>query len=133
MPVLTLWREIVIIVLFVLNIIVFSLWRLAANELDTLEMRGQIQAEQTKKITHEQERITDETAKGWAAALDFTRRDYERRLRNRAGTVPGISQPARSIDAIPSDALPLAAECAETTLMLETLQRWIRDQQKANQ
>lgn len=133
MPVLTLWREIVIVVLFVVSIVCFSLWRLAENELDTLEIRGEIQTEQTKKITQEQERITDETAKGWAAALDFTRRDYERRMRNRPGAMPGISQSARSIDAIPADALPLAAECAETTLMLETLQRWIRDQQKANQ
>lgn len=32
---------------------------------------------------------------------------------------------------IPADALPIAEQCAETTLMLESLQSWVTEQKEA--
>lgn len=42
------------------------------------------------------------------------------------------AQPDRSIDEVPADALPLAAECAETTLTLESLQGWVTEQSEVS-
>lgn len=119
------------------NGIAIVLWRTTAGDLRELQLRGAIQAEETRRITKDQERITDETVEGWAAALAVVRRDYERRLRDAGtGKMPGISRPASGPDATAGNAIPaperVAADCAEETLKLIYLQRWISAQKDAN-
>jgi hypothetical protein len=123
--------------LIVGNIGFLAAWRVTANAYESfrteVSLRAKVQEEHVKSVVKEQERVTDETVKGWSAAMDVVRADYAKRLRNAgSGQMPGISKPPRSIDAIPADALPIAAECAETTLTLVTLQGWVRNQEKAS-
>ena len=98
------------------------------------------QAEQAKaraqQIEHEQRRIQDETAKGWAAALDYVRADAARRVRlAAAGSAGGrgLSSPgtaAQRTDDATESALPAAetivADCAEDVLKLTWLQDFLR-------
>ena len=78
----------------------------------------------------EQKQITEDTAQGWKAALDVTRADWAKRLRNaNVQPMPGISGPTGGIDGLTTDSLALAAQCAETTEQLITLQGWIKKQQ----
>lgn len=117
--------------LLITNIITGTLWRFAAHDVEKLELMAEVAADENKRVVKEQERINDETVTGWKAALDVTRADYARRLRiANVQPMPGISGPAGGVDAIPADALALAAQCAETTLMLRDLQGWARKQGK---
>ena len=69
-------------------------------------------------------KITEDLNHEYAKSLDRLRADYQR-LRKQytsagSGAVPTVPEAPRSVDEIPANALPLAAECAETTLTLET-------------
>lgn len=111
------------------NLLTGMLWRSAANDLTELHLRAQVAQEQADAKVLRQKQITEETAHGWKAALDVTRADWSERLRNaRARQVPGLSQTPARIDDLAADALPLAAECAETTVMLVKLQGWAQQQ-----
>jgi hypothetical protein len=97
---------------------------------------GQIAAEKVKAKESEDARIAEQTAQGWAAALDVVRRDADRRLRQyangSAGSRPVSKASADSvrIDDPAQSALPPAerilADCAEDTLKLVWLQHHIR-------
>ena len=125
-------------------------WWVASMKADHEQQRAEI-AEQKLQLFAEQvraegvkaERKTAEliaTAKNisvakdaeYAKNLDRLRADYQRLRKQYAsagsGSLPAIPDAARSIDAIPADCLPLAADAAETTLMLVTLQEWITEQ-----
>lgn len=104
---------------------------------DQVERAGRRAAARAQEIENEQRRIADETAQGWAKALDVVRADAARRLRAVAGqgsagagglSAPG--QPAARIDERAQIPLPPAerilADCAEDTLMLVWLQDWLR-------
>lgn len=122
----------VIVVLLITNVFTFGLWRHEANSITAMELRGQVAQEQADAKTRAQEQITEDTANGWKAALDSVRADYARRMRNNgAHYMPGLSKPANGIDGIPADAMALAADCAETTAQLITLQGWVRHQESA--
>ena len=102
--------------------------------LDQTRRAGERAAERAKLIEYEQRRIADETAKSWAAALDYVRADAARRMRLAAGNSggSGLSQAAQSglqAPAADPDPIPppekLAADCAETTLTANALQSYI--------
>lgn len=127
MPQLSLYA---IAALIVTNLLTCGLWYVASSELDMLKLRGQVAQEHADGVVRTQKQITEDTAHAWNANLVALRADYERRLRHaRAGQMPGLSQPPARIDAIPADALPLAGQCAETTLQLVQLQGWISRQE----
>lgn len=120
-----------IVCLLLSNAITGILWRVAVSDLTELELRGRVAQERADSVVKQQQQVTEDTTNGWKAALDSVRADYARRLRDAgAGQMPRLPDPARRLDAIPADALPVAAECAETTLQLENLQGWILRQQK---
>jgi len=80
-------------------------------------------------------RNADEIAKGWAAALDVVRADAARRVRAAAnassggGGVSAPSGPGQTTVGAGADSIPsperVAADCAETTLTANFLQRYI--------
>lgn len=99
---------------------------------------GERAQERVKAIETEQQRIADETAKGWAAALDVVRADAARRMRlaNRDSGGGGLSpspQVGFPSDAADTDPIPpperVAADCAETTLTANYLQSYIEQLQ----
>lgn len=99
------------------------------------------QAEEAKakaKATEDaNKRNADEIAKGWAAALDVVRTDASRRVRIAARSSAGgsgLSAPTKvgpQIAGADEDTIPsperVAADCAETTLTANFLQRYIED------
>lgn len=101
-----------------------------------VKAQGQIAAEKAKAQEKENARISDATAKGWAAAIDRVRADFAAgRLRATAGrssSGSGLSAPAKDSsgpaqtnpDAIPATAR-VAADCAETTVTANFLQAYI--------
>lgn len=117
--------------LLVTNLVTGALWRSAAHTVDLMELRAEVAEEKTKQVIKDQKQITEDTTNGWKAALDTTRTDFARRLRNaNIQPMPGISGPAGGVDGLPADALALAAQCAETTLNYENLQRWVQRQRE---
>lgn len=127
------WRTILPILLVVTNAITFQLWRSSVNSLDEYKANvtaiAKAQEEKTKRIVSEQQKITEETTNGWKAALDSVRASYRLRIKPSSSDMPGISKATTGIDAIPADALPVAEQCAETTLQLISLQEWLRKQE----
>lgn len=143
-----------IVFLVFTNILTGAGWWVASMRADHEQQRAEV-AEQKLVIFAEQvraegakaERKTAEliaTAKNisvakdaeYAKNLDRLRADYQRMRKQYAsagsGAVSAISEPAKSIDEVPADALPLAAECAETTLTLESLQGWVQEQSEVS-
>ena len=101
------------------------------HQLKEVKLAGGIAAEQAKATIKEQKQITEDTTNAWNAALNFTRDDWAKRLRNaRVQSLPPVSGPAGGVDGLSADQLALAAQCAETTLQLKTLQDWVRKQEK---
>lgn len=133
------------------NLFTFAGWRLADHEADKQERRaivseeklnlfaeqvrieGEKQIRRTAEIIANGKQITEDMSHEYAKNLDRLRADYQR-LRKQYASSSGVSVPAvpessRSIDAIPADCLPLAADAAETTLTLVALQEWVTEQQ----
>lgn len=127
------WRTGVAILLVISNVLTFQLWRASVRSLD--EYRANVtaianaQEVRNKQIVAEQQKITQETTDGWKAALDSVRASYRVRVNAGPSVMPGISNTPAGIDGIPADALPLAGQCAETTLQLISLQHWISKQE----
>lgn len=115
--------------LIVTNAVTGVLWRSAEHEVAMIELASQVAEQDAKRIVAEQKQITEDTTNAWKAALDVTRADWAKRLRNaHVQPMPGISGPAGGIDGLATDSLALAAQCAETTEQLLTLQGWIKKQ-----
>lgn len=133
------------------NLFTLAGWRLAEHEADKQERRavvaeeklnlfaeqvrieGEKQVRRTAEIIAKGRQITEDMSHEYAKNLDRLRADYQRLRKQYAsgaggGAVPAIPEAPRSVDEVPADALPLAAECAETTLMLESLQGWVGEQ-----
>lgn len=153
MPILTpaLWG---VIFLLCTNGISLVMWYVNAHEAETqkarvvscqeerkfFEMRvrtaGEIAARRILIEQMKAEQVTKEVSHEYKTRLDALRADYDslrKRAANRAGggavSITPVA-PAR-VDEIPADAVPLAAECAETTLQLTELQSWIVQQKGA--
>lgn len=105
---------------------------------------GAEQAAKTGAIIKDQQRITEETCDGYAQGLDALHKYYAGRLRNSGaggGALPAVSGPTGGVDARspdpgagpPGDSAEdqVARGCAETTLMLLTLQAWVEKQKGA--
>lgn len=104
---------------------------------EQVRIEGERQARRTAEIIAKGKQITEDMSHEYAKNLDRLRADYQRLRKQYAdsagsGAMPAVPEAARSVDAIPADALPLAAECAETTLMLESLQGWVKEQEQAD-
>lgn len=116
--------------LVVTNAFSLAMWRSSVHDMQLVEARSEVAAEVSKRVIKEQKQITEDTTNAWKAALDVTSNDWARRLRNaNVHPMPGISGPAGGIDGLPTDALAIAAQCAETTEQLTALQGWIKKQQ----
>ena len=97
---------------------------------------GQIAAEKVKAKESENAMLAEQTAQGWAAALDVVRRDADRRVRLAAGgSAGGRAVPATAADTVRIDdpaqgALPaperILADCTEDALKLVWLQHHLR-------
>lgn len=154
MPLLTPLYPIIIVLLFAMTGISSVMWVVKSKDatsyksqletckakhqafVDQVETAGRRAAEKARQIETEQQRIADETAKSWAAALDFVRADAARRMRAIAGQGgaggSGLSEAAKTgltiADADP-DPIPsserVAADCAETTITANSLQGYI--------
>jgi len=133
------------------NLFTFAGWRLANHEADKQERRaivseeklnlfaeqvrieGEKQTRRTAEIIAKGKQITEDMSHEYAKNLDRLRADYQRLRKQYADSSGGglskVPDSAKSIDAIPADCLPLAADAAETTLTLVTLQEWITEQQ----
>ena len=143
-----------IVFLVFTNLFAGAGWWVASMRADHEQQRAEIAehklvvfAEQVRAEGVKAERKTAEliaTAKNisvtkdaeYAKSLDRLRADYQR-LRKQytsagSGAVPTVPEAPRSVDEIPANALPLAAECAETTLTLESLQGWVTEQSEVS-
>jgi hypothetical protein len=133
------------------NLFTFAGWRLADHEADKQERRaivseeklnlfaeqvrieGEKQTRRTAEIIANGKKITEDMSHEYAKNLDRLRTDYQRLRKQYADSSGGglskVPDSAKSIDAIPADCLPLAADAAETTLTLVALQEWVTEQQ----
>lgn len=117
--------------LLITNLITGVLWQAANRDMKIIQMQSELASQESKRVIEEQKRITEDTTNAWKAALDTSRADWAKRLRlANVQPMPGISGPAGGVDGLPANALALAAQCAETTNQLITLQRWVRQQEK---
>jgi hypothetical protein len=102
---------------------------------DQVEAAGKVAQVKAKWTEAKYEKVLDDTAKGWAAAIAVVRADAAKRLRDSAGRssdsgkMPGVSQDRQETTGTNSDAIPsparVAADCAETTVTANFLQSYI--------
>ncbi len=87
------------------------------------------------ELKDKQLQITQNSEKKHEANISSVRSYYSKLLQQRStssgGEVPSIPSSPGSIDEIPTDALPLAGQCAETTQQLIDLQDWVSNQEEA--
>lgn len=98
--------------------------------------QGEAAIEKAKATVAEQAHITERAIHAYANDLDALRTSYDRLRQQHARASSGLGglstipvAPTR-IDEVPADAISLAADCAETTLTLVTLQGWVMEQAK---
>ena len=94
---------------------------------------AELQAQETAKIEAKNKKLFEETKYAYDTKLTALRNYYSMRIAQSGGSVSGLPNPATGTAIYTPDNLPpvatLAAQCAETTLTLYTLQNWIRDAQ----
>ena len=118
-----------IVALLITNLITGVMWQAANRDMKIIQMQSELASQESKRVIEEQKRITEDTTNAWKAALDTSRADWAKRLRNaNVQPMPRISGPTTGVDGLPTDSLALAARCAETTLQLKALQDWVRRQ-----
>ena len=118
-----------IVALIVANLFTGYMWQQDAHELKLVELSGEIAAKDAERVLDKQKQITEDTTNGWKAALTVSNDSWSKRMRlANVQPMPGISGPTGGVDGLPSDSLALAAQCAATTLQLESLKGWARNQ-----
>jgi hypothetical protein len=151
MPVLSLPAIWMIVMLLCTNGIAGIMWFVKATEAKAYKERaglcvakheafveqakaaGRAAEDRARAVDRENRRIQDETAKGWAAALDVVRADRLRIARSstRVSPVPEPGVTTTGIDGPAAEHLPpperVLADCAETTLTLVWLQHWVKE------
>lgn len=126
------WREGLIAALLLACALLYSDLRVTESEFTAyradVEAKGAKQEAKVAVIEAQQDVITERSN----ADFKDHRRDvhdfYRRRVLpsgSNSKPMPGISRAPERIDEVPSDALPLAEQCAETTFQLIDLQKWI--------
>lgn len=102
-----------------------------------VETLGKQQEKKVAEVIATAKTITKETESRYEIRLAGMRADYDRLrkqyARSGGGSVSAFPVAAARVDEIPADALPLAEQCAETTLMLESLQSWVETQRTNRQ
>ena len=95
-----------------------------------VEHTAKTQEEKVKSVRSQQELVTKGIKDEYDAKLSALRNYYKSTSvwnNNGSSTVPGISTTPKSADVI-SSYNELASNCAQTTLMLVELQKWINEQ-----
>ena len=89
------------------------------------------QAKETAKVEAKNKQLFEETKYAYDTKLTALRNYYSMRIAQSGGSLSGLSNPAAGTFGYTPDNLPpvatLAAQCAETTLTLYTLQNWVKD------
>jgi hypothetical protein len=102
---------------------------------DQVEAQGEIAKAKARIKERQNVQIAEDTANGWAAAIERVRADYGQRLRDatrRGAGGGGVSAPAKDpsghaeagSDTVPSPER-VASDCAETTITANFLQSYI--------
>lgn len=101
-----------------------------------VQAAAEVQAQKAKEIDAKNQKLFQETKNAYNTQLTALRNYYSMRLAQGGGTLSGttITAPGTAAKAIYDlPALPpvdtLAAQCAETTLTLVQLQKWVQDAQ----
>jgi len=97
---------------------------------DEVAITAQKQADQTAAIQKQHELVTKGISDEYDAKINTLRNYYKSTSvwnNNGGGSVSGISAAPKSADVV-SSYNELAANCAQTTLMLVELQKWINEQ-----
>lgn len=93
-----------------------------------VEAVAKVQEAKVESIKKQHELVTKGIEDEYTAKLNLLRNYYAHGMRNPGGsTVPSDPNSAKPFDATSSYAL-LAGQCAETTLMLVELQKWLNQQ-----
>jgi hypothetical protein len=102
---------------------------------DQVESSGRIAQAQAKQKEAEHEKLIEDTAKGWSAAIAAVRADAAQRVRNATKRSAGSGSLSKVPQDRPGDAVPdaepipaperVAADCAETTVTANFLQSYI--------
>jgi hypothetical protein len=93
-----------------------------------VERLGKEAQEKVNKEIERQKKVTKDVSSDYEKRLNYLRDTYTRLRDSRSGSMPSIPNAPRSIDEIPANGLPLAAQCAETTQQLVSLQEWVKAQ-----
>ena len=96
-----------------------------------VQAAAELQAKETAKIEAKNKKLFEETKYAYDTKLTALRNYYSMRIAQGGSTMPSIPNPTTGTAGYTADNLPpvatLAAQCAETTLTLYTLQNWVRD------
>lgn len=95
-----------------------------------VERLGKEAQEKVNKEIERQKKVTNDVSTDYETRLNYLRDTYDR-LRDQRSSGNGLStipNAPRSLDEIPANGLPLAAQCAETTQQLVSLQEWVNAQ-----
>jgi len=94
----------------------------------TVAEMGRLAEIKTKQEIERQKKVTNDVSTDYEKRLNYLRDTYTRLRDSRSGSMPSIPNAPRSIDEIPTNGLPLATQCAETTQQLVSLQEWVKAQ-----
>lgn len=88
------------------------------------------QAQKAKEVEARNQRLFQETKNAYDTKLTALRSYYSMRIAQSGGTMPRLPVAPEGVVSYSADNLPsittLAAQCAETTLTLYTLQNWVQ-------
>jgi len=95
-----------------------------------VERLGKEAQEKVNKEIERQKKVTKDVSTDYETRLNLLRDTYARLRdqRSGSGSMSSIPNAPRSVDEIPANGLPLAAQCAETTQQLVSLQEWVKAQ-----
>jgi len=116
-----------------LCLVFFAGWHIRDNDFtiykDQVRIAAEKQAAQTASVQKQHELVTKGISDEYNAKLALVRQYYANGVRQSDGssTVSNISTAPKSADVI-SAYNELAGNCAQTTLQLVELQKWINDQ-----
>ena len=122
------------LIVFALCLVFFAGWHMRDRDFTTYKMAIQIAAEkqqaQTESIQKQHELVTKGIKDEYDAKLGALRNYYKSTSmwnNNGSSSVPGLSTAPKSADVIAAYN-ELAGNCAQTTLMLVELQKWLNEQ-----
>ena len=96
-----------------------------------VKAKGEAQKVKVEAEIKRQEQVTKEVSKTYENRISSIRSSFDKRLRDAytsGGKLSALPEAPRSLNEIPTDAIPLAGLCAETTEQLIQLQGWVTQQ-----